>query len=135
MKANTPFRVVRGGSFNFDSDFVRAAVRLGGLPGAAYPNFGFRVVRTVSRVVRGGSWDLDLAQAFCGACRFTFDPDKCGVCFGFRVARTASPPSRVVRGGSCLNDDKSVFHSNCRRYYTPGLRLVCCGFRCARSRP
>ncbi len=39
-----PYRVIRGGGWNDDSDYCRSAIRYGDGPGSAYASYGFRVV-------------------------------------------------------------------------------------------
>ena len=41
------FRVVRGGSWGYDPNWLRSAYRLYSAPGNRLDNFGFRVARTL----------------------------------------------------------------------------------------
>jgi formylglycine-generating enzyme required for sulfatase activity len=46
-RAETSFRVLRGGSWNYNPQYLRSAVRSRSQPGYRYDSFGFRVARTL----------------------------------------------------------------------------------------
>ena len=45
VKANSRYRALRGGSFDFDTDWVRSSHRTYDTPGTTFNNIGFRVAR------------------------------------------------------------------------------------------
>lgn len=87
----TTRRIWRGGSFFYEARDLSTIARFGDRSDASSNVAGFRVTRatSVSRVVRGGSWDYDLGQYLRGADRNDVAP---GVHSGYRGFRCARKP-------------------------------------------
>lgn len=96
-----------------------------------------------SRVYRGGSWIVSLAQDLRASFRGRGWPLDRGYGLGFRCARDleAIPNSfrvysdRAVRGGSWLNVYARALRSSYRYRLRPVDQYDVLGFRCVRSLP
>jgi formylglycine-generating enzyme required for sulfatase activity len=84
---------------------------------------------TTDRVLRGGSWILDVRHVRC-ARRYDYDQDNRNAIFGFRPVAKAIPPDslRVLRGGSWILYAQYV-RCAYRRASEPGFRLTFSGLR------
>ncbi len=87
-------RVARGGNWNNDAAYCRAARRYNDDPGDAYGSLGFRCVRTVRawlarsyRVSRGGGWNNVVAAIFIARARLKVAPSVHDHSLGFRCMR------------------------------------------------
>lgn len=93
-------------------------------------------MKTDRRLVRGGSWILNVGDGRC-ACRYAFSPGFHYSDLGLRPVAKAIPPDslRILRGGSLLSDAR-LARCAFRNTSSPGIHYVFLGLRpVAKAKP